>query len=395
MQFEFATASRIIFGLGSINNLGSVAVTFGQRALVVTKSSRTTGDGILGILAHGGIDIIELLHRENIEVFIFSINSEPTIDDIQRGVAIARDNHIDLVIGLGGGSALDAGKAISALVTNTGDPIDYLEVVGKGNPLVNPPIPYIAVPTTSGTGSEVTRNAVLQSPAHQVKVSLRHPLMLPKVALVDPELTYPLSQAVTASSGLDAFTQLLEPYVSIKTNPIVDPLCLEGIFRVARSLQRAYVNGQDGVARGDMALASLFGGLALANAGLGAVHGFAAPLGGIFHAPHGALCACLLPHVIRTNVRAMQKRQPDHPSLGRYAEVAKIITGSPKANIDDCVEWITSITRNFEIPALNYYGIQPTDFPTIIEKAASASSMKTNPIQLTSSELEEILANAF
>src|SRR5579871_2640819 len=231
----------------------------------------------------------------------FLVTGEPTVGLIRQGAAFARERGCDSVVALGGGSAIDAGKAIAALLTNPGDPLDYLEVIGGGQPLAQTPAPFIAVPTTAGTGSEVTRNAVLGSPEHGVKASLRSPLMLPCIALVDPELTYGLPPAVTASTGLDALTQLIEPYVSVRANPIVDAICVDGIQRVAHSLRRAYHDGTDRDARRDMSLASLFGGLALANAGLGVVHGFASPLGGSWKAPHGALCAAILPHGMAAN----------------------------------------------------------------------------------------------
>ena len=231
------------------------------------------------------------------------------------------------MIGLGGGSAIDAAKAIAALAANGGDPLDYLEVVGRGRSLTQPSLPCIAIPTTAGTGAEVTRNAVLASPEHGIKASLRSATMLPRLALVDPELTYSLPAAVTASTGLDALTQLIEPFTSSKANPLTDALCREGMMRAARSLRTAYEDGRDAAAREDMALASLFGGLALANAGLGVVHGFAGPVGGTFHAPHGAVCAAFLPHVMAVNARALRTRQPGSAALARYDEIARILTG--------------------------------------------------------------------
>ena len=229
----------------------------------------------------------------------------------------------DLIIGLGGGSAIDTGKAIAALLTNAGDPLDYLEVIGRGQALTDAPAPFIAIPTTAGTGAEVTRNAVLASPEHRVKVSLRSPLMLPRVALVDPELTYGLPPAITASTGLDALTQLIEPFVSIRANPLTDAICRDGMRRAARSLRRAYEEGTM-LPPARTWPASLFGGLALANAGLGAVHGFAGPLGGLFPAPHGVICARLLPLIVEANVRALQERKPNTSVLQRYAEVARL-----------------------------------------------------------------------
>jgi len=298
------------------------------------------------------------------------------------------------VIGFGGGSAIDTGKAIAALAANSGEPLDYLEVVGKGESLRNPSLPFIAVPTTAGTGAEVTRNAVLASPQHGVKASLRSPFLLARLAVVDPELTRDLPPALTASTGLDALTQLIEPYVSSRANPMTDPLCLEGMRRAARSLPRAYADGRDAEARLDMSLASLFGGLALANAGLGAVHGFAAPIGGAFHAPHGAVCAALLPHVVGANIHALGSRAPHSPALARYQEVARILTGRPDARADDGTEWLRRLVEQLAIPALGAYGIRPQDLPDLTAKALQASSMKANPIALTPEEMAEILLRA-
>ena len=257
---------------------------------------------------------------------------------------------------------LTRGKAIAAIATNGGEPLEFLEVVGKGRALKVPPLPFIAVPTTAGTGSEVTRNAVLGSPEHGVKASLRSPLMLPRIALVDPELTYGLPPAVTASTGLDALTQLIEPYVSVRANPLVDAICVEGIRRVAGALRRAYHDGADVAARRDMALGSLFGGLALANAGLGVVHGFAAPLGGTWKAPHGALCAAILPHGMAANVDALRARAPQHPALGRYATIASLLTGRNDARAEDGIDWVRELCVELNIPAAARLGYHPSRF---------------------------------
>jgi len=310
------------------------------------------------------------------------------------GTQRARESDCDLVIGFGGGSVLDGGKAIAALLTNGGDPLDYLEVIGRGQPLSQPSAPYIAIPTTAGTGAEVTRNAVLASPEHQVKVSLRSPLMLPRLALVDPELTHSLPPEVTASTGLDALTQVMEPYVSNRANPLTDALCREGMRRAARSLHRAYEQSDDAAAREDMALTSLFGGLALANAKLGAVHGFAGPIGGMFPAPHGAVCARLLPHVMAVNVRALQERSPGSEALRRYDEIARILTGNEEATADDGVAWVQELCQALQVPSLASYGMTPADLTVVIEKASVASSMQGNPIQLTPDEMREILTQA-
>jgi alcohol dehydrogenase class IV len=383
MRFEFASATRIIFGAGALREIGAIAKAFGTRSLVVTGKSTNRAQPLLGMLESAGLFPL-----------VFPIEGEPAIDSVVRGVQSARENQCDLVIGFGGGSPIDAGKAIAALMTNDGDVFDYLEVIGRGKTLINPPVPFVAIPTTAGTGAEATRNAVLASPEHRVKVSLRSPLMLPKVALMDPELTYDLPPAITATTGLDALTQLIEPYVSCRANPLTDSICAEGIRRAARSLRHAFDNGADKAAREDMALASLFGGLALANAGLGAVHGFAAPIGGMFSAPHGAVCAALLPHVMEANLIALHERAPRAGAVRRYDEVARLLTGSERAGAAEGIAWIGHLCGHLQIQPLRRHGIAAGDFSALIEKAANASSMKANPIELTALEMREILERA-
>jgi alcohol dehydrogenase class IV len=334
----------------------------------------------------------EILSAAGISVTEFQVQGEPTINVVRESVDIARG--CDLVVSLGGGSVLDAGKATAALVTNPGHVTDYLEVIGKGRPLIHASLPFIAIPTTAGTGAEVTRNAVLESPEQGVKISLRSPLMLPRLALVDPELTYDLPPHVTASSGLDALTQLIEPFVSIKANPMTDAICREGMRYAARSLRGAYKNGSDLGAREGMSIASLFGGLALANAALGAVHGFAGPLGGMLHAPHGVLCARLLPLVMEANIKAMESRQPEHPALVRYKEMAQILTGEKEATALDGVAWTRELVNTLKIPRLSMYGMKPEDFSEAVEKTQKANSFKGNPIPLDERELTSILEQA-
>jgi alcohol dehydrogenase class IV len=298
------------------------------------------------------------------------------------------------VIGFGGGSALDGAKAIAALTANDGDPLDYLEVIGKGKPLRRVPLAVIAIPTTAGTGSEVTANAVLASKEHAIKVSLRSPLMLPRVALIDPELTCSLPAEVTASTGMDALTQCIEPFVSNRANPVTDAVAREGMLRGGRSLRQAYAQPDDADARRDMALAALFGGMALANAKLGAVHGFAAPIGGMFDAPHGAVCAALLPPVMEANLRALRERAPDSDALARYAEVARLLTGDAAATPEDGAAWARQLLADLTIAPLSAYGVTEESVTAIVEKAAVASSMQGNPIALTADELSAILRSA-
>lgn len=384
MNFEFATAQRIVFGSGRLRELPSLIQGMGKRAALVTGSS-----------AERIMPVFQALKKQGGNPASFSITGEPTTERISALARQARELGCDFVVAFGGGSVIDAGKAIAALLTNTRDLMDYLEVIGKGEPLTAEPAPCIAIPTTAGTGAEVTRNAVLLSTEHQVKVSMRHPLMLPTVALVDPELTLSMPPETTASTGLDALTQLLEAFVSSKANPLTDGICREGLAKVARALPRAYANGNDLAAREDMALGSLFGGLALANAGLGAVHGFAGPIGGMFSAPHGMVCAALLAAVYSTNVRALQERDASGSALEKYREAARIMTGSRNAEIADGLQWLNDLATQMRVPGLADLGIAEADFPTIVEKARKASSMKGNPIQLTDKELAAILANSF
>jgi alcohol dehydrogenase class IV len=383
--FEFATATRIIFGPGSVGEVGAACAGFcpDGPVLVATGSSH---DRALPVLVQ--------LDERQIPYTLFPVTSEPTFDMIRDGLAKARRQGCRVVVGIGGGSVIDAGKAIAILLSNGGDPLEYAEVIGHGKTFRQRSVPYVAIPTTAGAGAEVTRNAVIGSPEHRVKVSLRSPLMLPWLAVVDPGITHSLPPDVTAATGVDALTQLIEPFVSKRANPFVDGLCREGMGRVARSLRRAYENGKDSTAREDMSLAALFGGLALANAGLGAVHGFAAPVGGAFSAPHGAVCASLLPHVIAANVRALQARDPGSSSLQRYEEIARILTGRRDAGALDVAAWTGDLCRSLSIRTLSAYGLSEADFPALMEKAEVASSMQGNPIRLTDTEMKAVLAKA-
>jgi alcohol dehydrogenase class IV len=381
--FEFAAPGRIVFGAGVRRQAGELALGLGRRALVVTggRPERTAF-------------LLELLSAADVEFRVFSVPGEPTLETARAGTARALEAEADIVIGIGGGSAMDAAKAVGVLAANGGDPLDYLEVIGRGRPLEKPSLPVLAMPTTSGTGSEATRNAVLASPEHGVKASLRSVTMIPRVALVDPELTYGLPPDVTATTGMDALTQLIEPFLCRRSNPLVDSLCRDGMARVARSLTRACADGQDAAARTDLALASLQGGLALANAGLGIVHGIAGPAGGRFPAPHGALCAALLPHALTVNRRALRERQPDSPVLPRLDEVARILTGREDAGSAEGETWLRELSAALRIPPLRSHGIRPPHVPELAEKALAASSTRANPVDLATDEVEEIIVMA-
>ncbi|MBN1306780.1 MAG: iron-containing alcohol dehydrogenase, partial [Chitinispirillaceae bacterium] len=360
------------------------AASLGRHALVVTgQSGRRAGS------------LIESLSGKGVASVRFAVSGEPTVSTVTDALSLARRDKCDMVIGIGGGSVVDCGKAVAALLANGGDPMDYLEVIGGGRRLSRPAVPFIAVPTTAGTGAEATKNAVIASPEHHLKVSLRSPFILPRLAVVDPVLTYSLPPDTTASTGLDALTQCIEAYVSVKAQPATDGFCREGIARAARSLRIACGSGNDASAREDMSLASLFSGCALANSGLGAVHGLASPIGGRFAAPHGTVCALLLPHVMETNVTALHSRCPGSPSLSRYTLLAGLLTGDGAATAADGVAWIKSLCNDLPLPPPGSLGIEPSVFPEIAAAARMASSMKGNPVVLTEKELIGVLDAAF
>jgi alcohol dehydrogenase class IV len=380
-----AAPTRLVFGAGAARHVGALARDFGAHALLVTGRGGSRAAPVIDALAASGVRATS-----------FGVSGEPTVDVARAGVAKAAG--CDLVVAFGGGSVLDAAKAIAALLGNGGDPLDYLEVVGRGQPITKPSLPFLAIPTTAGTGSEITKNAVLASPEHGVKASLRSPLMQARVAIVDPDLLARLPAPVVASSGLDALSQLIEPLVSIRATPATDELARAGIPLSARALRPAFEAARAGrdIApehRAALALASLYGGLCLANAGLGAVHGLAAPLGGMFSAPHGAVCAALLPAVLRVNARALAARAPDSPALPRLREVAALVTGRAGASIDDGVAWIAELVAALEVPGLTRHGLTPARVPELVSKARVASSMKGNPLPLTDEELTEITSN--
>jgi alcohol dehydrogenase class IV len=382
-MFEFITATRILFGKGCLTAGIESAAAFGKKALLVHGTGKAPLTSLYENINILGIDFVES-----------TVVHEPSVEIVQSTTSFAREQNCDFVIAIGGGSALDTGKAVAAMLTNTGELIDYLEVVGKNLPLKNQAAPCVTIPTTSGTGTEVTRNSVLAVPEKKVKVSLRSNLILSKLAIVDPELTYQLPPEVTAFTGMDALTQVIEPYVSIKRNPLMDVICRDGIQRSAKSLLKAFKEGDNQAAREDLSLTSLYGGLALTNSGLGAVHGFAAPLGGMFDAHHGAVCGILLPAVVRMNIKVMKNRDPNNIALERYTEIARLITGNLKAKNEDAIDWLSELVEKLMIPGLSKYGVTSNDLQVIAEKAKMASSMKTNPIDLTITELLEILESA-
>lgn len=374
MRFDFATAARVLFASGAVSELPTITREFGTRPLAVTGANPERHRELLNRV--GGTN--------------FTIAAEPTVDEVRAGSRIARENNCDVVIGIGGGSAIDAAKAIAILAANSGEPLDYLEVVGKGRAFENAGLPFIAVPTTAGAGAEVTRNAVLSSHEHGLKASLRSAWMLAKVAVVDPDLTLKLPPAVTAYTGLDALTQVIEPYVSSRANALTDLFCVEGMRLARIALGRAFSNGSDATARTEMSFTSLLGGLSLANAGLGVVHGFASPLGGVLKAHHGEICAAVLPHGVAANIRVLPSGK-----RSKFDEAGRILTASPNASAADLVTWLNDIVHRLGIRSLAQLGLQREQIPDLVTKAAAASSMKANPVTLNSEQLTEIATAAW
>lgn len=380
MTYSFSTA-RVIFGIGARVGVATHAARMGRRCLLVT-----------GARPDRSAWLFEDLRNVMEDVSGVALDGEPETGFISAQAEAARRAGCDMVVAIGGGSVIDAGKALAALAANAGDVFEYLEVVGQGLPLEHESLPMIAVPTTAGTGAEVTANAVLLSPSHGVKASLRAPGLIPSLAIVDPELTVSLPPRQTAASGMDALTQLMECFVSHAVNPLTDPLCRDGMSRAARSLLRAVAHGADLEARSDMALAALFSGMALANAKLGAVHGFAAPLGGMLGAAHGEICAALLPHVMEANIEVLRAADSAHPLLDRYAEVGMLLAGERDATA--AARFVRSLCADLGVRGLRALGLDEKRVDEAARKAALAPSMKGNPVVLEHDRLVAILMHA-
>ena len=379
-HFEFAAPAAIVFGSGAIQTSVSRLAAWGDRALVVSGATPQRYENYL-----------DQLKAQKLRIQLLCVNGEPSVDSVIDGVKQARHAKCDMVVAIGGGSVIDTGKVIAAMLTNTGDVTSYLEIIGKGRPLQNRSAPFLAIPTTAGTGAEVTCNAVLASPTHRIKVSMRSPLMLPHLVVVDPVLTLSLPPDVTAACGMDALTQLIEAFVSKKANPITDGLCREGLTCCARSILRAYHDGLNIDARTDMSLASLLSGLALANGGLGAVHGIAGPLGGHIAVPHGVACGRLLSPVFAANSRQLQSSGQLHGAMRRFVEIARILTGNFNADIAEGVAWMDHLCRRLHMPPLRDFGLEESDLSLIAGNALKASSMRGNPVNLDQADLVAIL----
>ncbi|MGL4281070.1 MAG: iron-containing alcohol dehydrogenase [Albidovulum sp.] len=379
--FSFMTATEVLFGRGQAAHAAARITALGKRVLLVHGASAARADWLHAALLAAGAEVSRL-----------AVPHEPDMPLIEASVAHARDRRAEVIAALGGGAVIDAGKAIAALVPATRPMLDHLEVVGKGLPLDAAPLPFVALPTTAGTGAEVTRNAVIAVPDQRRKVSLRDPRMLPRLAIVDPALTDNCPRAVTLASGLDAITQVIEPYVSPRANALTDALCRDAIPRGLAALIRLMA-AEDPAARDEMAWVSLSGGIALANAGLGAVHGLAGPLGGLTGAAHGAICGTLLPHVLVANRRAVT----DPALAGRLDEVGRWIGaafGADGADLTAAADRLAGWSRKAGLPGLAQLGIAAQDRADAARAAAASSSMKANPAVLAEDVLAEIMAAA-
>jgi alcohol dehydrogenase class IV len=383
VQFQLAIPGDIRFGAGRVSELPAALGDLGaSRVLIVTGRTTTRADGIRSTLQQAGISSV-----------VLGVATEPSIERVRAAVDVTLETRCDAVLGFGGGSALDVAKAVAVLATSGTDPMDHLEVIGAGRPIERPGLPCIAVPTTAGTGSEVTRNSVLSGDG--VKASLRSPLLLPKVALVDPDLLVGVPKPTIAASGMDALSQLIEPLLSQRANPFTDALARDGIRRSARSLRRAYQDGmEDAGVREDLAMASLFSGICLANSGLGVVHGLAAAAGARLSAPHGAVCAAVLAAAMEVNLHALGERAPDHPAVQRIAEVASLLTGRSDARAEDAIGWLHELTATLSIPGLATYGLDQDHIAEVVKAAQRASSMRGNPIELHDNEVIEIVTRS-
>ncbi len=383
VRFDLAFPGDIRFGAGRVSEVpGALADLGANRVLVITGRTTSRADGIRAAL-----------HEADMSSMVFGVATEPSIERVRAAVDLALESGCDAVLGFGGGSALDVAKAVAVLARSGTDPMDHLEVIGAGRPIERPGLPCVAVPTTAGTGSEVTRNSVLSGGG--VKASLRSPLMLPKLAVVDPDLLLGVPKPTIAASGMDALSQLIEPLLSLRANPFTDALARDGIRRSARSLRRAYQEGMEapGV-REDLAIASMFSGICLANSGLGAVHGLAAAAGARLSAPHGAVCAAVLAAAMDVNLRALRERAPDHSALQRIAEVASLLAGRPEASPEDAITWLAELTAAMSIPGLANYGHSQDAIATVVTAAQRASSMRGNPIELSDQEVTEIVTRS-
>lgn len=393
MEFSIARLPRIEFGPGARGRLPELAALFGRRVLLVT-GGRSLLEGPFWPELEAGFA------SANLYLTVHRVGGEPSPDEIDAAVQRYRERDISVVVAIGGGSALDAGKAIAGLLIPGNTVLDHLEGVGPERSYRGPAVPLIAVPTTAGTGSEATKNAVLSASPEDgregYKKSFRDERLVAQYAVVDPDFLETCPPRVIAGNGMDALTQLLESHVSLRANPFCDALALDGLAHVRTSLLALYENPEDAAAREGMAYASLLSGITLAQVGLGSVHGLAAPLGAFFPIPHGVACGTLVASATAVNVRALLERDPDHPALARYAEAGRVLCGEAFADDGEArgalVHRLEDWTRTLHLPTLDQFGVTGEDHPRIVAHSRG-SSMKTNPIELTDAEIGAILGS--
>ena len=382
--FQFSRLPRIYFKSGLIAKLPSFVLEYGNRIVLVTGKSSFLGS------AHA-LELFEALRKEGIAYFVLPVTGEPSPEIIDSATSAFRTEKIDLVAGIGGGSVIDSGKAISAMMDRSESVVEFLEGVGnKEHPGTK--LPYIAIPTTAGTGSEATKNAVISRIGKNgFKKSLRHNNFVPDIALVDPELTLRCPKDITASSGMDCFTQLIEAYLSDKSNDYTDALAIEGLKAIKASLIRSYNNSEDIEARTGMSFAALTSGICLANAGLGVVHGFASSIGGMFDIPHGLICGTLMAKSNEINIRELRKNDKNHVALKKYAILGKLfIEKSGHSEVyytDGFVNYLHNLTNDLKLPGLRKSGLDEENVSIV----CSITEIKNNPVKLAFENLVEIL----
>ncbi|MBU1191097.1 MAG: iron-containing alcohol dehydrogenase [Gammaproteobacteria bacterium] len=388
--FSLARLPRIEFGAGRLALLPQLVARYGTRVLLVS------GARSLQATAHWNM-LLDGLRKHDIDWDLLHVSEEPSPQLVDAAVAQFRDGGFDLVIGIGGGSVLDAAKAIAGLLRIGDSVMDYLEGVGPEKPYQGPATPFIAIPTTAGTGSEATKNAVLSVHGEQgFKKSFRDEQLVPDYAIVDPDLLTSCPPELIAANGMDALTQLIESYVSLRAGNLTDALAISGLRAARDGLLSWYEGtGDQAAARSRMAYAALISGITLAQTGLGSVHGLAAPMGAFFPIPHGVVCGTLVGSATRMNIAAMHEREPDNPALGKYARLAEILCErrirEPEAAYRALTDLLEDWTERLQLPRLSHYQVQRDDFPRIAANSRG-SSMKTNPIVLTDDEIMQVLS---
>jgi alcohol dehydrogenase class IV len=388
-HFSISRLPQIVFGEGTLSQVPALSASFGKRMLLITGKRSLRDSQHWSTLTSG-------LQKQGVWWKEMYFEGEPSPQLVDDTVREWRDAQFEAVVGIGGGSVLDAAKAVAGLLPRGNTVMDHLEGVGPELPYTGPATPFIAVPTTAGTGSEATKNAVLSVQGAQgYKKSFRHDLLVPRYAIVDPLLLASCPQDLIAANGMDALTQLLESLVSSRANPLTDALALSGLDAVSKGLFDWYEGGEHAASgRSKMAYAALLSGITLAQAGLGSVHGLASPLGAFFPIPHGVVCGTLVAVATEMNIRALRERTPGSPSLEKYAQAGRVLSGKPmlprEEALDLLVHTLSGWTQKLDLPRLGAYGIKESDIPEILANCRG-SSMKTNPVELTDTEVREVL----